>query len=74
MEIKTTSILVDDNGEEVKVGECFSLLVGKRSLIGKYVGVKSQSMVAFENPITNERFNIRLSSISKFQRCTFKIV
>lgn len=73
MEIRTTSILVNDNGKEIKEGDVLSMTVGKKSIIGKFVGIKSAGMLAFQNPITGESFNIRLSSIGEAKLCTFSI-
>lgn len=73
MKIETTSILVDDAGNEIKDGTVLSFVSGKRSLIGKFSGIKSAGLLTFENPITGESYNIRLSSISKAKRCSFKM-
>lgn len=73
MEIRTTSILVNDKGKEIKNGDVLSMTVGKKSIIGKFTGIKSAGMLSFENQITKESFNIRLSSIGEAKSCTFSI-
>ena len=73
MEIRTTSILVDGEGNEIKAGETMAMTIGKRSVVATYEKITSKGMVCFANPITGEKFNVRLSSITNSERCSFKL-
>lgn len=73
MRIQTTSILVDDNGNEVETGTTLAMTIGKRSVIATFDSITSKGTVGFINPITSEKFNVRLSSITSSERCSFKL-
>lgn len=73
MKIKTTSILVDDNDNEIVSGTMLALMVGKRNIVARYDKITSKGTIRLVNPITEEPFCVRLSSITGFTRCTFKM-
>lgn len=73
MEIKTTSILVDDSGTEIKTGAMLALSIGRRNVVAKFDGISSKGTIRLINPITDEAFSIRVSSITGCSRCTFKM-
>ena len=73
MEIRTTSILVDDGGHEISEGTMLALMVGKRNVVARYDKITSKGTIRLVNPITSESFCVRLSSITGCTRCTFKM-
>lgn len=73
MEIKTTSILVDDSGSEIKEGTMLALMIGKRNVVARFDSITSKGTIKLQNPITDESFCVRVSSITGCTRCTFKM-